>query len=134
MDNKVKHLKIFNKRIAVMAVRITAWAVTAMDYPTIAYFSASQEEIKQSEAIIKSIDKGYFKGVDEIRYYSMRFGQWYSWAGLFMPYSNIIFIHTGGSIHHGTLLHELKHNWCWNNKKELNLNHQGCFLDTPIDK
>lgn len=123
-----------DKHIAVMAVLITAWAVTAMDYPTITYFSASQEEINNSEQVLSSINKSYFKGVDEIRYYSMRFGEWFNWRGLFIPYSNIIMMHTDGGIHHGTLLHELKHNWCWNNKQEINLNHQGCFLDTPIDK
>lgn len=31
-------------------------------------------------------------------------------------------------------LHELKHHWCWINKQEITLNHQGCFLNTSIDK
>lgn len=31
-------------------------------------------------------------------------------------------------------LHELKHHYCWFERKEVTINHQGCFLDTPIDK
>ena len=103
-------------------------------YSQINYFSASQEEIRQSEQALYSINQSYFEGVNEIRYYTMRFGEWYNWRGLFIPYSNIIFIHTDGGIHHNILLHELKHHWCWINKQEINLDHQGCFLNTPIDK
>lgn len=32
------------------------------------------------------------------------------------------------------LLHELKHHHCWNQNKNLEPNHKGCFLNTPIDK
>lgn len=31
-------------------------------------------------------------------------------------------------------LHEMKHHWCWYNRQEQTQNHQGCFLDTPIDR
>lgn len=116
-----------DKNIAVMAVLITAWAVTAMAYPH-----------------NKNTNEDSIPNVPNLNYdYN----------------NNTIYISTQQMQHfdQNILLHELKHHWCWTNKNEETLElytfckkmsnnsyynntewvkcvHQGCFLNTPIDK
>ena len=86
---------------------ITAIALTAnaLAYPIINYFSASANEINQSDVVLELINESYFEGVTEIRYYTRRFGDWFGWMGLFIPYSNIILIHSEERIHIRILFH-----------------------------
>lgn len=92
--------------------------------------------------IIYTINPTYFKNLREFEViYSnkdaLRIGGTYNGNGKYFPdnYKISLYVYDESDNYvKNLLLHELKHHWCWINKQEVNFDHQGCFLDTPIDE
>lgn len=91
--------------------------------------------------IINKINPTYLYGIKEIRImHSNRNVRGTLIQAMYYPYAKLAVVYEygeGDGWIMNNILHELKHNYCfaqgqrWKNNEE---SHQGCFLDTPIDK
>ena len=87
--------------------------------------------------ILKPINPIYFEGIARIEFVktnkfisNSRDGWYYSDSKsirIFVDYESDEFLRR-------VVLHELKHHYCYTNFNNVEINHQGCFLNTPIDK
>ena len=88
--------------------------------------------------IVTSIHPKYFEGVKivEFVYSNPKFRSSFA-NGWYYPDSRKITLYvydeSDGFVHRN-LLHELKHHYCYINIGNAEINHESCFLNTPIDQ
>ena len=88
------------------------------------------------KSIISEMNPAYFEGLNLLQIvHSNRQATKSNINGMYYPSNAQITLwvkdESDGYIRY-LLYHELKHHYCWINQKDLS--HQGCFLDTPIDR
>lgn len=86
--------------------------------------------------ILKFINPKYFEGVAKIEFIKTNKIWSNSKDGWYYSGSRSIRIFDGDESDEfltRVVLHELKHHWCYINFNNVEINHQGCFLNTPID-
>jgi hypothetical protein len=88
-----------------------------------------------AESIVYSINPEYYEGLREIKIiYSKQHmlpGEGYYYQD---SYSIMLYDVPRYDFLKYNLLHELKHHYCWYVKRQSSADHQGCFLNTPIDE
>lgn len=94
--------------------------------------------IVRIKSIVNEINPEYFKGLNLLQaVYSNPDSRLNPADGMYYYDSKgialWIYDESDGYIRY-LLLHELKHHYCWNIMNENTDTHQGCFLDTPIDR
>ena len=94
-------------------------------YPKIDYRSVSIEDQKVYNQIEKNIEEKYFEGVNKIIVYGGE--RWFE-DGWFTD-SGVIMLDKGGLYSfEKSLIHELTHNKCWKEKRDLSHDSQ-CFTN-----
>ena len=106
----------------------TTTATTVPASPQIESYGVPENRINN----ILDLNQSYFEGVNRIEFIWSN-PDYRSTDGFYYPYSNKIIIYVyewSDSYYRSILKHELLHHYCWYVKKEINLDHRGCFLNS----
>ena len=115
------------KLIWLMVLVLLVVSISVVAYPKIDFRSVSLEDQKIYNKIEKNMDEKYYDGINKIIVYGRE--MWGYANGMYFLSSGMIMIDKGGIIDFEyTLKHELTHNKCWKEKRELSHDSQ-CFTN-----